>query len=632
MFANFQWQILVGMVQASDWAYTAAFVLLVVIFLMGPFAVNAAIGSRLGVLFNNLPALRAYSLNVAGSLAGSILLPVLSWFDCPPWILFFCACAIVLILQLKHLYRRQMILDLLMLAALLPILLFLPEQHSKPLIPELVDTNTRRTVIWSPYQRLDLAAFYGPGNVDEPATRRASPDSFLGLELGANRAFYQYYFSDFATHAQSLLTNKLVGSIKKRYALAFNLNHPSNALIVGAGTGQNVSSAVQAGVLDVDAVEIDPAILEIGKRYNPYYHSAGVHLICDDARHYFLHCLKKYDVIDFSTVDSHAVAGLGSSVRVDMYIYSVESIRSALSLLSDRGILLCSFVTMAPWTKERLYSTFKTAAGYAPLVIDDFQLGTIYILGNAVKDGSLAANPAFHDFPLEHADHKPCRILTDDWPYLYVKTDVIDYPYLLVLLEIVGLSLFAARRFIFTNPDPANWHLFFMGSAFMLLELHAITFLSLLYGATWLTSAIVIAGILIMILLANAAVTKYDAFFSRNVGMCYLALAATIACNYLIPAGQMLANGPAGHGAATLVAVLPMATAALIFAATLKKAKDVSGALAFNLFGAVIGGLLEYISSYTGIKSLLIASLLLYACSWFCWRSSSKRMLTSKQA
>ncbi len=56
----------------------------------------------------------------------------------------------------------------------------------------------------------------------------------------------------------------------------------------------------------------------------------------------------RYDVINFSTLDSHSVSGLGSSVRIDTYIYTRESIAQAVNLLKDDGVIEISFVTFAP--------------------------------------------------------------------------------------------------------------------------------------------------------------------------------------------------------------------------------------------------------------------------------------------
>lgn len=632
--ANFQWQNLIGLVANPDWAYVIGFALFVVLLLMGPFAMNAAIGSRLGVLFNGLPPLKAYSWNILGAIAGSIIVPMLSLLGCPPWALLLFGAVAIAVMQWNQIPRKQALINAALVVALFPLVLLVPVQHSKPIYPELLNSETKHEVLWSPYQRLDLATFYDTGKsskadaapnpevaTDAVIHQEKAPSKelpFLGLEIGANRAFYQYFFSKYAFKS-SLMTGEMLQVIQREYALAFQLNNPQNALIVGAGTGQNVSSGIEAGVKEIDAVEIDPKIIDIGKKHNPDYHLPQVHLICDDARHYFVNCKKKYDVIDFSTLDSHAVSGLGSSVRVDMYVYTMESMRSALNCLSDNGLFICSFSTAAPWTKDRLYATVKEAAGYEPLCLHGKFLPTIFILGKAVKDGTLASHPVLKAYAQEKPNVAGVRILTDDWPYLYVRTDVFDYPYLLVVGEIIALSVFGARRFLFSNRDFLNWQMFFLGAAFMLLELHAITFLSLLYGATWLTSAIVITSILLMILAANVAVIKCETFFSQHPMLPYAALLGAVALDFAVPADQLLAMGASGHVLAIVVSVLPLAFAAFVFANGFKEARNISGALGFNLFGAVMGGLLEYVSSYCGIRSLLVISFALYACSLLCW-------------
>jgi hypothetical protein len=47
----------------------------------------------------------------------------------------------------------------------------------------------------------------------------------------------------------------------------------------------------------------------------------------------------------------------------------------------------------------------------------------------------------------------------------------------------------------------------------------------------------------------------------------------------------------------------------------LRASSNTSKALAFNLFGAVVGGLLEYLSTYLGIRNLLLVAASLYLCS-----------------
>ncbi len=62
-----------------------------------------------------------------------------------------------------------------------------------------------------------------------------------------------------------------------------------------------------------------------------------------------------------------------------------------------------------------------------------------------------------------------------------------------------------------------------------------------------------------------------------------------------------------------------MGIAAIIFAIAFANTKRASQALAFNLFGAVVGGLLEYLSNYFGIRALDLVAAGLYLASALCY-------------
>ncbi len=61
-----------------------------------------------------------------------------------------------------------------------------------------------------------------------------------------------------------------------------------------------------------------------------------------------------------------------------------------------------------------------------------------------------------------------------------------------------------------------------------------------------------------------------------------------------------------------------MGLAGIAFSSAFKRAQNISGALAFNLFGAVLGGLLEYLTIYTGMKNLMLVSFALYILAMLC--------------
>lgn len=108
---------------------------------------------------------------------------------------------------------------------------------------------------------------------------------------------------------------------------------------MGAGTGNDVASALRHGATHVDAVEIDPLILRLGKRFHPEhpYDSPRVTVHVDDARAFFKKTKRKYDLIVFGYLDSHTMLTSFSSVRLDNYVYTLESLREARGLLREAG-------------------------------------------------------------------------------------------------------------------------------------------------------------------------------------------------------------------------------------------------------------------------------------------------------
>src|SRR5437588_12151957 len=97
------------------------------------------------------------------------------------------------------------------------------------------------------------------------------------------------------------------------YALPHLLNRDAgrpafaDVLIIGAGSGNDVSRALQWGAEHVDAVEIDPAIQRLGAEYHPDkpYQDPRVNVHLDDGRNFLRSAPSgKYDLILYALVDS----------------------------------------------------------------------------------------------------------------------------------------------------------------------------------------------------------------------------------------------------------------------------------------------------------------------------------------
>lgn len=618
----FQWQNL--SVGNNSILYLAEFILFLTVMLSSSFFLCLSISSRIGVIFNRLNPLKAYAVDLAGSFMGSVIFALFCYLELAPWTLA-CLAQVPLLafLLLQHKIRATQIVCTIMLPF---VAMCTPPQAAIPLASNLLQYQSlSSTTYWSPYQRLDVNLFELPNGGSK----------FLGLELCTNRAFYQYYLNDQISSSELPVDLRgIFADRRELYALPFKLGKSDDVLVVGAGTGQNVAPALEAGAKTVDAVDIDPVILRLGEKYNPLYSDPRVNLICDDARHYFNHCKKKYDLIIFTMLDSQAVVGSGSSVRLDAYVYTKESFQKAQSLLKPDGHAAVAFAIFQPWLEERFVKVLTESTGSPPLNIfkansQQWKPVRYFIFGS--RHSELKNANSFYlpgGWQIRNTRASPdVPTLTDDWPYLYVRPEIIDYPYLLVVAEIVLISLVLGKKVLFKNNHWRDWQLFFLGAGFLLLELHAISFLSLIYGSTWLTSAIVINSILVLIAIANLIVLKMQRLLIAMQSYAYVFLFVAIALSYFFPSEQLLENGQSQLAIATVsvITILPMFAAGLIFPAALAQHRNAARALGFNLFGSLFGGLLEYLSNYLGIRSLEIVGGLLYLTSWISFLNAQKQ-------
>ncbi len=107
--------------------------------------------------------------------------------------------------------------------------------------------------------------------------------------------------------------------------------------------------------------------------------------------------------------------------------------------------------------------------------------------------------------------------------------------YVLVLGLILATSWLLIRGSLRDSETGFDWHMFFLGAAFMLVEVKSIAELSLLFGSTWLVNSAVFSGILLMILAANTVVACREV---RLTGT-YLGLGASLFVPYLLGLGWL---------------------------------------------------------------------------------------------
>lgn len=569
------------------------------------------VGQLCGKLLHSSNSLNAYSLNLGGSILGVIALFAMSLYWTPPVIWFAVTGGILLLFVLSR--DRFLPLGIASFCALLTILAW-------PVQPE-----TQR--IYSPYQLLE---------------RTAKADGLMQILSGGS--YYQkvYNFAD-SRRAQESEADHYV---RAYYEFPYNFKKaPERVAIVGSGSGNDVATALRLGAAHVDAIEIDPAIAFLGTKYHPErpYDDPRVTLSINDARNFFRTAEQKYDLIVYGVLDSHTALSHASNLRVDSYVYTREGIAEAFRLLKPDGVLSISFTLVNDALGFKLSKILRELPGagkpLAVRVLYDYSRTTAFI----VKKGSAVAMPnanafasiGFTDVSDYFSQAYPeSSVPTDDWPFFYMVERAYPVTYMIALGIILILSYFFVRRTIgFSDPvDRSYLPFFFLGAGFMLVETKAITELGLHLGGTWFVIAAAIMLVLVMAFLANLMVRRTARHLA---GPAYFGLFVSLLVGYGLATGhgQWTFGPPLVQLALScFVLTIPLFFAGIIFSSLIGEARtDISTAFAYNLMGALFGGVMEYNSMYFGFGFLYLLALGFYSLAWaFSWSGVQRRVLVSQ--
>jgi len=478
-------------------------------------AIFIPLGQYLGDIFNNSKqTILSYSLNVVASLIGMWTFNLLSFVNFSPFIgIIFVQ---ILILSLISSKEKLKCLSILILTAFL--ILF-------------NQFNDEKQNIWSPYQKLTLVAL---------EKNDFMPDGYL---LQVNNVGYMGLL-DLSEEYKKELTENLKSQklpenfdilFENQYDLPYIIRPESkDVLIIGAGGGNDVAGAVRANMYSVDAVEIDPKIIDIGRQYHPEnpYSQPNVRIINDDGRSFMKTTKNKYDIVIMGLADSHTLTSSLTNLQLDNYLYTKESMEDIKKILKDDGLLYITFDVRRPWIGARIQNTMNSVFGLKPYIFSMQKDPTIFGWGGVVFVNRLISEDKnLTKFTQERKieyDLK-AKILSDDWPYLY-----LDKP----RIPIIHLSIFFILflTYIFINKSLSRkGHLrldsFFLGAGFLLYEFQNISKSSLLYGNTWVTNLYTISAILLLILLANLISWK----FSIPLKWSYIGLITSFLLQLFIP-------------------------------------------------------------------------------------------------
>ena len=544
------------------------------------------VGQVCGRLMARRPHLRAYGLNLVGSVGGVGVMFVASALWTPPLVWFALGFLALLALTVP---RRATLLAGCAAATAAAITLVWP-----------VNPNWQR--IYSPYQMLEIGY------------------SDRGLMVIRAAGHYYQRVHDLATPTPG---NDAITQVREYYDFPYRLARaPADVAVVGAGAGNDVAAALRAGAGRVDAIEIDPAILAAGRANHPEhpYRDGRVRPITDDARSFLRTTERTYDLIVYGLLDSHTLLSHASSVRLDSFVYTVEAFREARARLKPGGLLVVSFSVMSNALGRKMYEMLRQAFdGAPPAVVRAGYDGAVVFVqaregGYALPAAVLGAT-TFRDEAARYGNPAILAdVSTDDWPFFYMPRRVFPTSYLAMLgLVLLGAAMLT-RGFISERPRLAEAPMFLLGAGFMLVETKAITEMGLTFGNTWQVIGIVIACILGMAFVANATVARFDV---RRPQLAYVLLIASLALSWIVMGRGGMPSTTLGRIGAAVLLTVPMLFSGIVFSTLLAlRRAALAPAMAANLLGAMCGGLLEYNAMYFGFRSLHLVALAFYAAAF----------------
>ncbi len=577
------------------------------------------LGQVLGKAFGAVPnRVRGYALNIGGSILGIVLFSIASWLQTPPVVWF-----VLTFAGVAWLLHAEGLLSVLRAGALATICIVIFA------FPLLLDRNQDGQTRWSPYYAVNLRE---------------------GKVITVNAVGHQEmrrFDSDGSQYSLIHLLHRATGGTPFK-----------DVLIIGAGSGNDVDHALHYGVSHVDAVEIDPAILDIGVRQNPDhpYQDPRVTRHIDDGRHYLRTTDRKYDLVVYALVDSLVLHSGYSNIRLESYLFTQQAFDDVKRVLKPGGIFVTYNYFRQGWVVQRVAEMAKRSFGCDPLIISlpyreevkasapagftmvitdcspalraQFSKQSFWI--NAVPPKNLNIN-GFQIDPQQRSDAKdwlriaPSTLIADqgnpiaaddDWPFPYLSERIIPELSVRSMILLGGLGLLMVWLFWPRGSGRIDNRMFFLGAAFMLLETRAVVQLALLFGSTWVVNSGVFFTVLVLILAANLYVLRTR---SQRVWTHYVLLLLVVAAAAVTPVSVFLNGGIVWRTLAPCILALgPMLFAAVIFARSFSQSADPDLAFASNIAGSVVGGIAESFSMLVGFRYLLLLAVIFYLLSM--WR------------
>ena len=409
-------------------------------------ALMASLALPLGPLLRSMPPLRAYAVDITGSMLGIVAFTALAFLGAGPTAWFVVTGAMLLVLALGTGPTPWSIVGGFAMLVV---------------IGASAVIGAYSQDAWSPYYRISA---YGSD------LQRASTNPVDGLPP-------VYLSVDGIPHQAILGSAQAALSDLHRQPYAWFPGRVfDRVLIIGAGSGTDTALALANGAGHVDAVEIDPTLAQIGRDFHPegVYLDPRVTVHVNDGRAFLNASRESYDLIVYALTDSLTLVSSTAGVRLESFLFTEESMREAREHLAPGGMFTMYNVYREPWLVAKLDTMLGNVFGERRLVRLVGPADAILAAGPAVDVLAGGRPPGDRVDPVPEVGVPTVRPATDDWPFLYLRTGGVAPYYLAALAFLLAFALVAitgAARVTATPIRRFSPHFFVLGIAFLLRRL-----------------------------------------------------------------------------------------------------------------------------------------------------------------
>jgi len=199
-------------------------------------------------------------------------------------------------------------------------------------------------------------------------------------------------------------------------ALPYRLLRQPRVLVLGAGAGADVLQAHYHGARQVDAVELNPQVVDLVRRKFAAYaggiYSASVdsgmppivRVHVAEARGFVAASTQRYDLIHVALLDSFSASSAGLYALSENYLYTVQALQDDLRHLELGGLLaITRWVTLPPRDALKLFAAAVLALERSGVVdpasrlalVRSWQTSTMLVKNGAFSSEDIVSIKAF---------------------------------------------------------------------------------------------------------------------------------------------------------------------------------------------------------------------------------------------